>query len=227
MTQGNEDHRHRLRRLSDVSAGHWVEQGVGDFDSGVNALLPVGFEAYARVLHPVELADDRFMRWSEVAERSGRALHSQSRFEEIAGPKPEDEPQQGQFPAELLPVLCEVLAAHTSTAEQCYFGLWEGWGWIGALGDAVGEGPWLELSGRRYLLFEGPVGAATELGDSGDGYFFPQSPNLWWPQDRVWCVATDVDLHSTYVGGSARLVQDLAGEPHLEVLPAQLSDRLG
>lgn len=222
--RGNQEQGHRLRRLDDVSDGHWIEERAGDFDSGVNALLPAGFEAYARVLHPVELADDRFMRWSEVAERTGKVLHSMSRFEEIAGRDLADEPGQGTFPEELLPVLCEVLATHTGSAERCYFGLWEGWGWIDGEAD---KGPWVELSGRRYLLFEGPLGAATELGDRGEGYFFPQSPNLWWPQDRAWCVATDVDLCSTYVGGSARLVQDLAGEPRLEVLSVGLLDRLG
>lgn len=45
-----------------------------------------------------------------------------------------------------------------------------------------------------------------------------QSPSLWWPDDRAWVVATDVDLNSTYVGGSAALVAALLADPGLEVL---------
>jgi hypothetical protein len=49
-----------------------------------------------------------------------------------------------------------------------------------------------------------------------------QSATLWWPADRAWCVATDTDLMSTYVGGSAACVADLLAAPDLEtaaVLP--------
>ena len=27
-------------------------------------------------------------------------------------------------------------------------------------------------------------------------------PNLWWPADRAWRVASDIDLPSTYLGGT-------------------------
>ena len=33
-----------------------------------------------------------------------------------------------------------------------------------------------------------------------------QSANLWWPADRAWFVATDIDLMTTYVGGSAACI---------------------
>jgi hypothetical protein len=29
-------------------------------------------------------------------------------------------------------------------------------------------------------------------------------PNPWWPEDRAWCVATEIDLPYTYVGGPLR-----------------------
>ena len=40
-----------------------------------------------------------------------------------------------------------------------------------------------------------------------------QSANLWWPADRAWCVVTDIDLTSTYVGGSAACIAELLGTP--------------
>jgi hypothetical protein len=33
-----------------------------------------------------------------------------------------------------------------------------------------------------------------------------RSPNQWWPQDRAWCVASEIDLDSTLVAGSQDLV---------------------
>ncbi len=56
--------------------------------------------------------------------------------------------------------------------------------------------------------------------DAQDGH----SPNLWWPDDRAWCVATEIDLAWTYVGGPARLVNDVLTNPHLEAQPASPDD---
>lgn len=36
--------------------------------------------------------------------------------------------------------------------------------------------------------------------------------------DRAWCVASDVDLQSTSLGGSAECVQQLVDDAQLEVL---------
>jgi hypothetical protein len=44
---------------------------------------------------------------------------------------------EGHLDDDLLSVLCEVLARHTTTPDRCYFALWEGYGQIHG-GDAVG-----------------------------------------------------------------------------------------
>lgn len=41
-------------------------------------------------------------------------------------------------------------------------------------------------------------------------------PNLWWPQDRTWCVATDIDLMAGYVGGSRQCVEAILDSSELE-----------
>ena len=46
--------------------------------------------------------------------------------------------------------------------------------------------------------------------------FAQQPPALIWPADRAWFVAGDVDLDSTYVGGTAALITALLGHPGLE-----------
>jgi hypothetical protein len=83
----------------------------------------------------------------------------------------------------------------------------------------------VSLPKRQYFLFQGPLDAAIELGWMlDDGFFVPQSPNLFWPDDHSWCVATEVDLDSTYLGGSEALVQRLLADRSLEVLSVTPSD---
>lgn len=45
-----------------------------------------------------------------------------------------------------------------------------------------------------------------------------QSPQQWWPDDRSWAVATEIDDDSTIVAGSAALADALLAHPELEVL---------
>lgn len=35
------------------------------------------------------------------------------------------------------------------------------------------------------------------------------SPSLWWPEDRAWVVASEVDSDATHLGGSRSLADDL------------------
>jgi hypothetical protein len=48
-----------------------------------------------------------------------------------------------------------------------------------------------------------------------------QLPDLWWPEDRAWCVGGDTDLKSTYVGGSEACIASLLAVPGLEVHPVE------
>jgi hypothetical protein len=76
---------------------------------------------------------------------------------------------------------------------------------------ALSEVPQFELPHRVYYLLTGPVAAATQLQDPEDlhetGW---RRPDLFWPDDRRWFVATDVDFWSFYIGGDHDLIADLA-----------------
>lgn len=50
------------------------------------------------------------------------------------------------------------------------------------------------------------------------------SPNLWWPDDRARCVATELDLAWTYLGGPATLISDALANPRLEAQPTSPDD---
>lgn len=53
-----------------------------------------------------------------------------------------------------------------------------------------------------------------------------QSPNLFWPDDRAWCVASEIDFDSTLVAGSTALIEALLTAPGLEVWPVEGHDSL-
>ncbi len=98
------------------------------------------------------------------------------------------------------------------------------------------DGP-VHLSGRDYHLGRGPVRSACAIGElhtveshtaEGGWWLVPQSPNLCWPEDRAWFVATEIDFDSTLVAGTRDLVDDLLAHDVLEALevpPRRRPDR--
>jgi hypothetical protein len=73
------------------------------------------------------------------------------------------------------------------------------------------------------MLYEGPVEAVTATVGMGH---LSQAANLWWPSDRAWAVASELDLSSTYVGGTAKLVQAIVRDTNIEALVAAPGDPL-
>ena len=87
--------------------------------------------------------------------------------------------------------------------------------------ESVRSGPRVPLPHRNYLLYSGPVEAAmasVHLADRG------QIPNLWWPDDKAWFVASEIDLAWTYVGGSVGMVEALVADGRIEALPVEATD---
>ncbi|MFJ2766326.1 hypothetical protein [Streptomyces sp. NPDC087300] len=115
--------------------------------------------------------------------------------------------------------LIPVLTRHTATAGHCWFGLWSGYGrW-----DFDGV-PAFETPGRDEVLLAGPL---TDVVSPLSLDEFAELPDLWWPQDRAWCVGGDVDLVSTYVGGSPALIAELLASPDLEAHRVSPGDGVG
>lgn len=65
-----------------------------------------------------------------------------------------------------------------------------------------------QLPDRNYYLLRGPLSALVGLRypDVDDW----KNPDLFWPDDRSWFAATDVDFWSLYVGGSAAFTHELS-----------------
>lgn len=79
-----------------------------------------------------------------------------------------------------------------------------------AIRDELDQLPRFDRPDRAYYLLKGPVAAVTELRDPGSSDEW-RNPDLFWPADRRWFVATDVDFWSLYVGGENTFTNELAG----------------
>ncbi|CAN5123803.1 hypothetical protein BH18ACT9_BH18ACT9_08470 [soil metagenome] len=207
-----------LRHEPDVSAADWFTDRAEPW-AQLCSLGPRGFAAYARLLHPARQGDD---------------------------PQEHPEDLAGHLDSEVLRFLTGILARHTSTPEDCLFGLWDGFGDLHgspavaplvfgggrlsshrapprispAFPPEVLAGPRVRIPARDYLLFRGPLRLAGEWGAAD---LLPQqprpinSPNLIWPADHAWFVATEIDSPWTGIGGTDELIGEVAGEPALGV----------
>jgi hypothetical protein len=241
-----------VRWSAAVEEAAWIAERLDRWaraDAGM--VVPRGFDAYVRLLHPGETTDteSRMVRWAEVAVWSGLEMRPGSSLEDVAlplddrgSPRPwRSPPRRGSLAKADLAALVDVLGRHTDPTGDCLFCIWDGYGWNHKVpltrrrwGRApnskplpdpipkhVRDGPRVELPNRSYLLYQGPLDHAMAWIDSEH-----QSPNLWWPQDRAWCVATGIDLPWTYVGGPEDLAAKLLSEVRVEAQPATPDDPL-
>lgn len=141
-----------------------------------------------------------------------------------------------------------VLARHTTTPDDCFFCLWDGWAsdiyggdglrtvdWATgsvtrgpamapAFDAAVLQGPKVSIPHREYFLFRGRL---ADFGDWGAADRLPgmprtnmPNPAFIWPADHAWCIANDVDPHWAGIGASAAAIDELLAAPGLDVVPA-------
>jgi hypothetical protein len=75
--------------------------------------------------------------------------------------------------------------------------------------DALAVLPRFHVPHRTHFLLSGPVDAVVDLCEPGSPERW-QRPDLFWPDDRRWFVATDVDFWSLYVAGTPEFVADVA-----------------
>ena len=161
-------------------------------------------------------------------------------------------PDMGSLPVRESATLTGVLRGCTATPDSCYLGYWEGNGFFpggtiyyfgGGQGlissvedlvrnlwkrfrpdpDPLANIPRLVADKREYLLFYGSLETVPSLSRYPP---WGQSPNLWWPEDRAWCVSTDVDAYDTFVGGSEACIEAILNCPDLEALPVTIDDRI-
>ncbi len=230
---------------TDVAQAEWWVRALRGFAVDVGSIVPATFPAYARVFHRTSDGE----RWADVAAANGRVAHAEMQYHEIRRPigaPPVDDTSQLEYSGALgtmdhdeLLVLAEVLGRHTSTP-HLWCCVWEGFaqlhggaavGRLSSTGDddrpfegivpvGLRSAPKVEIPGRAYYLLEGP---RAEIGDLY-AFLWRRSPNIWWPADRAWIVATEIDFSWTYVAGSEAAIEELLADDRLEVLRVQPTD---
>lgn len=223
----------------DVARAAWIAERLDPpGGNATTSVVPSGFESYTRILNPAEEPGlrGRLVRWHEVAAWSGLRLGPYAQFHSVAlPPRPVGAatPWSGRGPRKgsLFPpdaaVLIDQLRHCTTTPGRCWFCVWSGSDLLGARSEASGPGDGpedavsqrvrdglkVDLGDRTYLLFGGSVEDAL-VGRPGEPP--DRTANVFWPEDRAWCVVSDADLAWTYVGGSSELVRDIVDEEAIE-----------
>lgn len=195
-----------LEPSDDVAEAAWIGPRLHPFNNyDAGSVIPSGFDAYARLDHEHE----------------------------------------GVLPEAVAQALVGVLSAHTSNREPLWLAIWEGYGYLHAdpssfttitatrlfvpEGEEPGPPPivWrhppsrrrgtprLRLPGRDYLLYRGSFAQVP-------GWM--QGPNLWWPADRAWCVASEIDLAWTFIGGATDLIEPVLAHQDLSARRTSLDE---
>jgi hypothetical protein len=185
-----------LTICSDISAADWI---VGDVPwTQLATFGPTGFAAYGRL---------RFL--------------SDPSYE---GQREKDADRDGApCAAEQWQALFELLVAHTPAPDDCYFALWDGWGFP----ESTRRLPKFSITrgarfpARSYFLFHGSLSDAghwgAEFSSAGPP---PYEPAFVWPADRAWCVANDLGPHWVGIGADAALIKRLVADPRLDAVAA-------
>ena len=237
----------------DTAPANWISDRLLPWNGGVGtpvcAIVPTGYEAYLRVFHHAEEhvgSESIRRRWSEVAQRSGHQMHPAVQFSRFAWPEP---PQVGSLDEQEATTLVALLRAHTATPHNCWLAIWHGFsqltGSIRARAHMRGLRAWLQrhrvagsylfeppsdlaaaptvsLPAREYFLYRGVIDVVPRF-EHMPGHL--QTPNMWWPEDRAWFVATEIDFDSTLVACTRACVRALLGSD-LEVMEVSAGTRL-
>ena len=222
-----------MQLASDCQAAAWIRDRLHPFARDVGSIVPEGFEAYARIFHPPyrRVADGTYVpvRWQGIAAANNRSIEAEMKvldmssdpteFSTAGEPLWDQQSPVGCIPHEIMQRLISTLRRHTATAGSCMFAVWEGWGDLGVRRERASM---FALPGRNYVLLRGAIDDALVTLSEIDRHY--RSPNIWWPEDQAWCVATEIDFKWTYVGGSQPCIEQILADPALEALPTTTAE---
>jgi hypothetical protein len=195
-----------------------LDRALPDPPLRVRHLTAIQRPAYARLLHPLVVADGRGFsapwRWSklevkaatadatlrEVLDAASESLSSQGLTAHV---------ELGRLDHRSTTGLASLIREEGLPSASCYFYFWDG---LGIFTD------------RDPHVYRGPVTAvgcffraASRHPQTWTPWGQFQSPTLWWGND-TWFVATHLDATSTYVGGPQSLIDRIIGSDFLEAL---------
>lgn len=147
----------------ETSHAAWYTNRLKGFGGRVDQILPSGFPAYARILHPVEGPGSSQALWSEVAASGGARLDPFVQFSALAGTDAPISARQewagwapavGNLKLPQLRSLADILARHTKGAGICWLALWTGYAGLPRAWQVI---PKVLQPSRAYYLFKADV----------------------------------------------------------------------
>lgn len=191
----------------------------------VCSLVPKEFPRYARIFHPawrVYPERRKAIRWADMAKYAGTTPHALMQWNNIAAQGMHDDrvepPDEGRMPEEVIKPLRKIILRHSAKDVGCWLGAAREWGWD--YRKSTPATARIDTGARAWDLFRAPV----SMMDVRPFTNKKQTANLIWCEDPSWWVTTDIDLNSTYIGGSDALIQDILDSPALEAWPAAPDD---
>jgi hypothetical protein len=173
--------------------------------------------------NPGQPGNEEPVRWAEVADANSRIVHSLVEWDFLFPNISDATRQPGIFdlsPSTGTPDphtvrgLVSVLRQHTQVPQVCWYAIWEGNTALDSIRDA---GTLLSVGDDNYFVIRDDISAAgTDLHGI--------TPSLWWPDDRAWCVCSNIDLMATYVSGTHECIAAILAHPDLESFPVHATD---
>ena len=128
----------QLHAAPSLAAADWLVDESGEMGYRVSSLVPEGFDAYVRILHPadvdvLESGEFRWATWRETAAKHGKDLHPEVHWEDLVGHLDGDgEPGEpwpwlGSLPEREHRRVVEIAARHTAS-DRYWLAWWNGYG---------------------------------------------------------------------------------------------------
>lgn len=211
------------------SVWQWILDRYKPRGNDVSTLIPSGFDAYARVFHPAKRTVDRKAHrsvdvgWRIVAAANKKVAHPGMQWGSIVGNWAklgneglwDKEPDIGTLPESALDAIAKILSENSRIDDTCYFGFWEGHSYS----ELPMLAPRLTLSIGPLLVFSGEISAVTRK-------FQSETPSVWWPSSHEWFVSTDIDLMTTFIGGSRQCIEALTSHRAIEAMKVPFNQGL-
>jgi hypothetical protein len=234
-----------MKLLPDAGLSTWLNARMGRFGL-VSGVVGKDFEAYARILHPVDayredqsvidpdgeavLLERSTWKWSDVADGTGRVLRPDTSWGEVSGTEGESDvflrgwriepPEKGWLDPCVLSRLVKHLTAVTAPPFEVVAAVWDGWEYLD--GDARStRASRMHLPNREYFLFSTTL---PRLADPATvksvlvGTFrgVGYTPQLLWGEDHSWLLATEIESDYTLIAGSRELINSVLLDSTLE-----------
>ena len=205
-----------------TQAAWWLEQldRWGRHEVPVSSLVPSSFPAVCQVLHPWRGPGSERISWRDAAERLGfDSVTALDRSREMGRIRAAEDAglhtSLGELDMLTATALVEVLAPATTTPNEVFVAVWEGWADVPV--QRFPGAAHLDTYNRGHFLLRGPLtGMLSPVAVSG---LDKPAAGLWWPVDRAWFVTTEIDFEWTFVAGDHPLIERLLADDRLEVAP--------